>query len=156
MIRGMTQDDWEAACRIMPMTLKEDTRGVASVDPETGELWGLVVCEDWTVTAVCCHIVLIKTIRAVRDNIFTELTDFVFNQGGRIKILGTVPGDNPEAMALNKRLGFTELFRIEEGYDWGIDYVIMELKREDCPYWVPRENINGQESAENARLRIAS
>ena len=156
MIRAMTEADWEAAKRVMPMSLKEDTRGVASVDPETGELWGCVVCEDWTVTAVCCHIVINDMRKAVRDRIFTEVADYVFNQGGRIKILGTVPADNPAAVSVNKKIGFREIFRIEEGYDWGIDYIIMELRKEDCPYWIPRENIDGQEVTESARLRIAS
>lgn len=139
MIRAGMIEDWEAACRIMPMTQKEDARGVASVDPETGELWGLVVCEDWTVTSVCVHIVLAKPIRAIRDKLFENVADFVYNQAGRVKMIGMVPGDNDAALSMNGKIGFRELFRIEEGYDWGIDYVIMECLREDCRYWTPRE-----------------
>ena len=146
----MQEEDWKAACRAMPMTLKEDTRGVASVDPETGDFWGAVVCEDWTVTSVCCHIV-VENRRAFRDGLHRELADYVFNQAGRIKIIGTVPADNDAALKLNRHLGFREICRIEEGYDWGIDYVLMELKKEDCPYWAPRETeYYGQESTQAA------
>ncbi len=146
----MTEQDFDAARLVMPLILKEDIKGVASVDPDTGEFWGAVVCEDWTVTSVCCHIVLEHPFRALRDGIINEVAEYVFNQDGRIKIIGTVPGDNDAAVKLNKKIGFKEIFRIEEGYDWGIDYIIMELKREDCPYWTPRENTYGQERAEAA------
>jgi ribosomal protein S18 acetylase RimI-like enzyme len=154
-IRAMNEKDWEAAIRIMPMTLKQDIRGIASVDPETDELWGCVICEDWTVTSVSCHII-VEDRRAFRDGLHKEAADYVFNQAERIRMLGTVPADNEAALKLNKHLGFKEIFRIKEGYDWGIDYVIMELMKEDCPYWVPRESMYGQESSEGARLRVAS
>jgi ribosomal protein S18 acetylase RimI-like enzyme len=145
-IVALNPNHWDEICQIMPLVRQEDTRGIASIDPESGELWGAVVCEDWTVTTVSCHIVINKP-RAFRDGLHTELTDYVFNQAGRIKIMGLVPADNDRALKLNRHLGFSELFRIEDGYDWGIDYVVMELKKEDCPYWTPREIDYGQESA---------
>ena len=138
MITALGPKQWDELVRTLPLVRQEDTRGVASIDPDTGELWGAVVCEDWTVTAVSCHIVILKP-RAFRDGLHRELTEYVFNQAGRIKIMGLVPADNEAALKLNKHLGFKELFRIEEGYDWGIDYVVMELKKEDCPYWTPKE-----------------
>lgn len=135
--------EWEQLICTLPLTLTDDTRGVASIDPETGDLWGAVVCENWTVTSVACHIAVTNR-HAFRDGLHKELANYVFNQAGRIKIIGTVPADNDAALKLNRHLGFKELFRIEEGYDWGIDYVIMELKKEDCPYWTPQENTDGQ------------
>lgn len=146
MIVALNPNHWDELTRTLPLVRQEDTRGIASVDPDTGELWGAVVCEDWTVTAVSCHIVILKS-RAFRDGLHRELPEYVFNQAGRIKIMGLVPADNDKALKLNKHFGFKELFRIEEGYDWGIDYVVMELRREDCPYWTPRETEYGQESA---------
>ncbi len=139
-IVALGKNEWDQLQLTLPMTLTDDTKGVASVDPKTGELWGAVVCENWTVTSVNCHIA-INNRRAFRDGLHKELADYVFNQAGRIKIIGTVSADNDASLKLCRHFGFKELFRIEEGYDWGIDYVIMELKKEDCPYWTPREEL---------------
>ena len=71
----------------------------------------------------------------MREGIHSAAASYVFTQAGRLKMLGYVPADNEKALKLNKHLGFTELVRIEDGYKLGVDYVLMELKRENCPYW---------------------
>ncbi len=126
---------WTQIVAEMPLTLHEDTRAVVALNGE--EVIGAVVCDSWTVTSCQCHII-IKHRAALRAGIVQEVADYVFNVAGKIKIYGTVPADNEAALKLDKHIGFKEICRLEEAYDWGIDYVLMELKREDCPYWTPR------------------
>ena len=45
-----------------------------------------------------------------------------------------VPGDNEKALKFNEHLGFTIKMRLEDAWDDGVDYVVMELKKENCPY----------------------
>ena len=63
------------------------------------------------------------------------IADYIFTQAGKLKMYGLVPATNLAAQSVNKKIGFKELIRLEDAYDVGIDYVLMELKREDCPYW---------------------
>ena len=134
MIVPMNKAHWDVLNLTLPLALQEDTRGVVCVDDDTGEVYGGVVCEDWTSTVCCVHIVITHR-RALREGIHSAAASYVFTQAGRLKMLGYVPADNEKALKLNKHLGFTELVRIEDGYKLGVDYVLMELKRENCPYW---------------------
>ncbi len=130
----MLKPHWDVLTEVLPLNLGEDTRGIVAVDDVTGEVYGGVVFQDWTVTVVCAHIVIMSP-RAFRMNIIPAAADYVFNQAGRLKMIGMVPAKNEKALKLNKHIGFTEIYRIEEGYDHGEDYVVMELIKENCPYW---------------------
>ena len=130
----MLKPHWDVLTEVLPLNLGEDTRGIVAIDEETGETYGGVVFQDWTRTVVCAHIVVLSP-RAFRVGIHKAAADYVFNQAGRQKMIGMVPADNPKALKLNKHLGFEEIYRIEEGYDHGVDYVVMELRKENCPYW---------------------
>ena len=129
---------WKQIVAEAPLNMCEDTRAVVALNGE--EVVGAVVCDTWTTTACQAHIVVMHR-AALRAGLINEVADYVFNQCGRIKIYGTVPADNDKALKLDKHIGFKELMRLEEAYDWGIDYVLMELKREDCPYWTPRSMV---------------
>ena len=49
-------------------------------------------------------------------------------------IYGMVPGDNAKAIKINEHIGFTVKMRLEDAWADGIDYVVMELKKENCRY----------------------
>jgi len=129
---------WRQIVAVSPLNLCEDTRAVVAVDGD--EVVGAVVCDSWTTTACQAHIVIMKK-SALKAGLINEVADYVFNQCGRIKIYGTVPADNEAALKLDKHIGFKEVARLEDAYDWDIDYVLMELKKEDCPYWTPRSMV---------------
>ncbi len=139
MIVAMQLHHWEQMNQVMPMVRQEDTRGIVALD-DNGKLLGGIVCEDWTETMCSCHIVLIDGYKALKMGLHRELTNYVFTQAGKLKIIGMVPADNEKALKLDKHLGFIELVRIENGYKDGVDYVVMELKRENCPYWIGVED----------------
>jgi hypothetical protein len=56
----------------------------------------------------------------------------MFNEVGVSKVYGQVPSDRLKALKFNKHIGFTEKFRLEEAHAPGVDYIIMELTRENC------------------------
>ena len=148
MIVALKKEHWPDIEAIMPMVYQDDTTGVVALDDTTGEFLGAVVCEDWTESMCSCHILLKDPFRALRAGLHNALADYVFVQAGRIKVMGLVPANNLRAQRLNRHFGFTELFRIEDGYKVGEDYVVMEMKKENCPYWA--EVKNGQESSQAA------
>ena len=130
------------------MVLQDDTTGVVALDDDDGEFLGAVICEDWTETMCSCHILMPKPFKALRAGLHRELANYVFVQADRLKVIGLVPANNTRAQALNRHFGFTELFRIEDGYKVGEDYIVMEMKKENCPYWTEADN--GKESTEAA------
>jgi RimJ/RimL family protein N-acetyltransferase len=49
-------------------------------------------------------------------------------------MLGITPSDNVKACKLHKHLGFTEIARIKDAYDVGVDQIVFQMLREDCKY----------------------
>lgn len=130
---GLEKSHWEEianACRII---LKDDTNGIVALDTKTGEIAGAVVCEDWTPTSVWCHI-MIESPAAFKAGLHLELAHWVFIVHERDAIYGKIAADNIEALALVKHFGFTEIARLKEAFDIGIDQVIVELRLENSRY----------------------
>ena len=113
-----------------------DTQGlVALVD---GELRCAVVFDTWTKNSCVGHFVF-RDKRAIRSLIEAAF-DFVFNFANRGILLGITPSDNEKALKFSKGLGFQELYRVKDGMDIGIDYVVQELRRENCKWLVSSED----------------
>ena len=60
--------------------------------------------------------------------------DFMFNHQKVARIYGLVPSNNQKAVKFNKHLGFTVKATLEEAFEVGVDYLLMELKRENCSF----------------------
>lgn len=63
-----------------------------------------------------------------------EVFNYVFNTCDKGVIIGVTPSNNERALRFNKRVGLTEIYRIKDGYAVGIDYVVQELRKENCKY----------------------
>ena len=63
-----------------------------------------------------------------------EMADWLFIKADKQKVIGLVPADNLKAIKLNRHIGFKEVYRISEGFAEGVDYILMQLNREDCKY----------------------
>ena len=136
--RPLVPNDIYTVKQFMAFSGNEYTRGIVAYDKATAKTAALFIAQDWTHTSAQVHQIIIKPM-VIRHGWFEEIADWMFNEAGRIKLIGLVPSHKPKAKSLNEKLGFKELCRIEDGYDRGIDYIVMELNREDCPYWTPRE-----------------
>lgn len=138
--------DWGWICDQVRILRVEDTSGIVAVNTATGELLAACVMDNWTTTSVQCHLTIPNTM-AIRHGFIKKITDYVFNERGKKFIYGLVPSNNEKALKLNKHFGFTEKTRLHGTFGEGLDYVILELKRENCPYWIAptaaMENENG-------------
>ncbi len=115
-----------------------DTKGIVSVN-ERGEYDAACVFDAWSPNSVQAHI-CIENPWVIRHGFLREIADYVFNDCGRGIIIGPVPGDNTEALKFDKHIGFTEVGRIKDGFDHGVDYVILEMRREDCRWLTEKED----------------
>lgn len=134
--RSIIPDDYAWLCSQMTLNITSDTTGFIAFDGDTYDALAAFVCQDWTPTSVQVHQVILKTM-VLRHGYLEECADYIFNKAGRLMMLGVVPANNKQALSINKKIGFTEKARIEDAYDVGVDYVLMELKRDNCKYWIP-------------------
>jgi hypothetical protein len=125
--------DWAWINEYLPILWVEDTIGLIAVDIESFKPLAACVMDNWTETSVQCHLLILDK-RAIRGKFLDTCFDFVFNDMQRDIMYGLVPGDNSKALRLNEHMGFTEKCRFEGAFKPGVDYVIMELKKENCKY----------------------
>ena len=132
-IRQMNKGlDWDFVQEYLPLNWTDNTSGI--VAEHDGKLCAAMICEDWTPTSVQCHFIM-QDKRAFRHKFHHECARYVFSIGDRLKMIGIVPSTNEAALKLDKHFGFTEVARITDAMDVGVDAVILELPRENCPYW---------------------
>lgn len=67
--------------------------------------------------------------------------DYAFNKGKRVAVYGHVASNNERALQLDKHLGFTEVHRIKDAVDDGVDLIILEMRRENCR-WLKDRRLN--------------
>lgn len=122
-----------------------DATGIVAISE--GVAVGLAICENWTATSVSVHLAVFKPM-LLRHGFFEEIANFVFGTAGREQMIGFVPSDNVKALKLNENIGFKRIGLIPDGFDSGIDTVIMALKSGDCRFFDPKHRrskpTNGQ------------
>ena len=115
----------------------EDTKGISALS-DSGELYGVCAMESWTEGSVHIHVVINNPICLKKYTFVKEVCNYIFNIGGRSTIVGIVGADNKKILSFGKRLGSKEIARIKDGFKFGTDTVILELRREDCK-WIDKE-----------------
>jgi len=65
--------------------------------------------------------------------------DFPFNYLGIEKAIGILNSLNTKAVEYDKKLGFTEVVRLEGMHDDGGDLIVMEMNKADCR-WIKERN----------------
>lgn len=112
--------------------LCEDTCGIIALR-DTGEILAAVVFDSFTVTTCMVHLAIDNPL-ALRHGLLSEAAHYLFNVRNRIKIFGMTPSDNKRALKFNKHMGWRELYRVKDAYDIGVDYVVQEMTKEECPW----------------------
>ena len=70
----------------------------------------------------------------LKHGFLEECHDFIFNHSGREVVYGMVPASNEKALKLNAHMGFTEKVRLDGAFAPGVDYIVMELRKENAKY----------------------
>jgi len=131
--RKLGPQDWEWVVSIAPILKCDNTSGIIAIDVKADKPVAACVFDNWTPNSVQAHFV-VENKMALKHGFLEECCDFVFNVAGRKAVYGFIMGDNDKAIKLNKHIGFTEKMRLEDAWGDGIDYVIMEMKKENCNY----------------------
>ena len=70
---------------------------------------------------------------------FIEATfDYPFRQLGMEHLFAPVAQSNAKALRFDKHMGFREFGRIENGYEKGVDLIVLTMARKDCK-WISQD-----------------
>ena len=125
--------DWEWVNQQVGILQVQDTCGIMAINTNTDERIGAAIMDNWTSNSVQCHF-MTATPLVLRHGFIEECFDYIFNYCGCKYIYSFMPGDNEASLKLTDHMGFTEVLRLPEAYRDGVDYVVKQLKREDCKY----------------------
>lgn len=114
-----------------------DTQGIVAYEDTTGEIAGIVVMDSWTPSGCQTHFAIDNPI-CIRRGLFSEVAHHIHVVCNRRYIFGLIPANNEAAHKFDLKMGFEEVARIPEGYDNGVDYIVVRLAREDNR-WLPKE-----------------
>ena len=126
------QKDWPTVKWHVDCVLCEDTRAIAA--ERDGRLVAAFILDSWTENSVQCHQMVLDPF-VFKHGFHKETAEYVFTQADRKYMIGLTPSDKPKAIKLNKHYGFKEVYRLPDGVKDGVDYVVMTMHRDECPYW---------------------
>lgn len=130
--------DWGWVNTQVPIVRCEDTTGIMAIDLATNTTVGACVMDNWTQNSVQCHF-MITTPLVLKHGFLDCCADFIYRDCGMSTIYSLVPANNVKSVKITTHMGFTEKARLEEAYEEGIDYLLMEMKRENCIFLHKRE-----------------
>ncbi|HET9554347.1 MAG TPA: hypothetical protein VFP50_15400 [Anaeromyxobacteraceae bacterium] len=127
------------------LTPTANARAIAAVDA-SGRVRGMVLYDGWTENSVEAHMA-VDTPSAWRA-LLRPAFAYPFIQCQRGVIVGRIRESNTTSLRMATRLGFEVLARVRDGARVGEDLVLVQMRREDCPWLEP--------SARGARQRRES
>jgi len=115
-------------------SIPSDFTAIEAVDA-SGRVHGMIGYSGWTETAVVMHIALDNP-ASFRHLVYPAFM-YPFIQVNRSIALAVVNSANERSLNLCKRVGFTEVYRVKDGYRVGEDQVLFEMRREACRWLTP-------------------
>jgi RimJ/RimL family protein N-acetyltransferase len=123
-----SQEEWDWIAARAECVYCSDSKGIVAY--RDGKLVGAVSFDHWSHNS--CHIHTAFEDMLIFKHGFTEAVfDYIFNQCDKGVIIGVTPACNVKALRFNKHIGFEEVFRLKDGFEEGIDFVVTEYRKEN-------------------------
>lgn len=135
-------EEWAWFNKLNPVTLVPDMTSIMAVDEESKEILACCVMDTWTESSCQVHFAIANPF-VLRHGFFQEVSKFVFDTSGRLAMYGLVPADNKKALSVDKKIGFREITRLKDAFKRGVDYVLLEMRAEDCNFYDKEAIKNG-------------
>lgn len=96
------------------------------------DILAMCLYDHWAYNSVQVHIYS-KGPKYLLDKTFLrEIFGFPFIQAERGILYSVTPADQEASLAVSKALGFVEVIRLKDGWKPGIDWVVKEMRKENC------------------------
>lgn len=133
MIRAMTDVEKFTFCSLLDYHRTVRFRGI--VRAISGNIVAMVGFDDFTYNSCQMHVWSIGPGGLSRVFI-SECFRYVFDVCGLGIAITVIPCHNAASLELTRRLGFTRLLTIPDGYALGTDLAIQEMRRDTCRWLV--------------------
>ena len=128
------QYDWGFTQQQVGIIRCEDTTGIMAIDMDTNTTVGACIFDNWSANSVQTHFMITSPL-VLKHGFLETCFEYVFGVEGKAIMYGQVPSNNTKALKLNKHMGFTEKCVLEGAYAPNVDYIIMEMRKENCRYY---------------------
>lgn len=137
-----TPDDKDFFNRVTGYVPTSDFRGIKGIQ-EDGEVVAMCGMDQWTPNACNIHIWYKDDRKATwtGKQVIEETMRHLFVTHGRGLVIGVTAAHNSRCLKFQRILGFTELFRVKDGWAIGVDTVYTELRKENCKWLRPAANV---------------
>ena len=131
-----SEEEWDWIAARAECVYCADSKGMVAY--EDGKLVGAVAFDHWSHNSVHIHIA-VDNMLIFKHGWPEAVFDYIFNQCDKGIILGITPACNERSVRFIKHIGFVEVFRLKDGFEEGIDFVVTEYRKENCKY-IRKEN----------------
>jgi RimJ/RimL family protein N-acetyltransferase len=132
--------------RGVPLTLTDDFQAIARLSDNDERLMGIVAYNNFCGKICSMHIV--GDGNWVSREFIRIAFDYPFNQCGLKAILSPIASNNTKALKFDLHFGFQEVHRVKDGWEQGVDLILLQLLKEECRYL-------GKESHEELSAKAA-
>lgn len=102
----------------------------------SGEIQAVAVFDSFTVNACNVHLA-IENPMVIKHGFINEIARYAFVVRDRTRLFGLVPSNNRAAIKFDTHIGMKEITRVPNALAEGVDYIIMQMTKEDCR-WLPQ------------------
>lgn len=130
--------DWGWIRQRVSVLHVEDTCGIMAIDKAKNKTVGCILFDNFLYKS-CQATIILESPMVLRSGILDKALDFVFNGIKRDYIFCSIPEINKKSLRLCEHLGGTQKMRIPQGYRKDVDFVVYEIKKDNCPYFQKRK-----------------
>ena len=110
----------------------EDTKGIVAL--RDGVIVAMMIADSWTENSCQVHNAVTDPL-VFKHGLHVEFAEYVFGFAKRKMMLGLVPSNNEKAIKIDLHYGFQEIARIPNAISDGVDYIVMQMTADECPYY---------------------
>jgi hypothetical protein len=147
LIRVASYADLERMCKELPYNPTSGLRGIRYGLADIAD--AVVAYDNWTDNAVFIHCWSSSTRPWFDVKFLTEIFRYPFEICNKGLVIGCTQGDNTPVLEFCRQVGFTETYRVKDGWKLGTDLVIQEMRREQCR-WLGRDQVDEQVSTQSS------
>ena len=134
--RSMFPGDMQTIRKHMPFSASESMAGMVAYDQDRAKTLGMIIGQEFTKSSCMVHFVIDSPmVLRPKYGFFWHAGEWLFGKAGLKKLYALIPENNWRSLNVVEKIGFSEKARLEDGYDYGTDLILMELDRSECNFW---------------------
>jgi RimJ/RimL family protein N-acetyltransferase len=120
------------------LSRSEDFQAIGRLSENTRELIGVVAYNGFCGRVCSMHMAGIGN--WISREYIRAAFAYPFKQLELAAVISPVAANNSRALRLDTHFGFREVHRVTDGWERGVDLVLLELKREHCRHLGEKQN----------------